>query len=49
MPELADVLTDDESEDVLVNDIDDFEPEVTEMDLVSPLSACAYAGNTGAV
>ena len=34
VPELADVLTEDESEDVLVKDIDDFEPEVTEMDLV---------------
>ena len=48
MPELPDVLTDVDNDEELLNDTDDFEPVVTVIDLVSPASACAYVGKTGA-
>ena len=48
MPELAEVLTEVDNDELLLNDTDDFEPVVTVIDLVSPASACAYAGKTGA-
>ena len=48
MPELPEVLTDVDNDEELLNDTDDFEPLVTVIDLVSPASACAYAGKTGA-
>ena len=48
MPELAEVLTEVDNDEELLNDTDDFEPVVTVIYLVSPASACAYAGKTGA-
>ena len=48
MPELPEVLTEVDNDEELLNDTDDFVPDVTVIDLVSPASACAYVGKTGA-
>ena len=48
VPELEEVLTDELNDDELVTDIEDVEPEVTEILFVAPFSAWAYSGKTGA-